>query len=191
MFTRPRTPSPRGTTVVSGLGTIGRRMQRDSHGGSGGSVFVGRERELDALMRGLDDARAARGRLIALVGEAGIGKTRTIEEFLVRADLPDESVLWGRCPEHHGLPAYWPWTPAIGRYVEHHDAVTLPRVLGRTAIDLAPLVPEIGECLGPLEAPPATDPMQSRLRFFESLAILLRRAAERGPIVVLLDDLHW
>jgi predicted ATPase len=82
--------------------------------GGGKPLFVGRDAELAVLMAGLDDARAGRGRFVALVGEAGIGKTRTLEEFVARAGLPDERIWWGSCPEQPGLPAYWPWTQAIG-----------------------------------------------------------------------------
>jgi len=142
-------------------------------------------------MTGLEDARAGRGRFISLVGDAGIGKTRTLEEFVVRAAVPEERVIWGRCPEHHGLPAYWPWTQAIGRYVERCEAETLARALGRGAADLAPFIPLIGDRLGGLEPPSPCDPDQSRLRFFDSIATFLRRTAESQPVVLVLDDLHW
>jgi tetratricopeptide (TPR) repeat protein len=155
------------------------------------NAFVGREPELAALLSGLEDARAGRGRFIALVGEAGVGKTRTLEEFVARAGLPEERILWGRCPEHHGLPAYWPWTQAIGRYLERCDPEGLPRVLGRGAADLAQIIPSIGERLGGLEPPAAFDAAQARLRLFDSMAALLRRTAESEPIVLVLDDLHW
>jgi AAA ATPase domain len=60
--------------------------------GGGKPPFIGREAELAVLVAGLDDARAGRGRFVALVGEAGIGKTRTLEEFVARAGLPDERI---------------------------------------------------------------------------------------------------
>src|SRR4030095_4006056 len=107
----------------------------------GRRTFVGREPELGVLMAGLDDARAGRGRFIALVGAAGIGETRMLEEFVARASVPDERILWGRCPEHHGLPAYWPWTQAIARYVERCDAEALARDLGPGAAERAPALP--------------------------------------------------
>src|SRR5262249_37654846 len=152
-----------------------RRLVRDAQVTGRKSLFVGRETELDALLAGLASARAGRGSFIALAGEAGIGKTRTLEEFTSRAELDDESVLWGRCPEHHGLPAYWPWTQAIARYAERCDADLLARALGRGASDLAQLVPVIAERLGGGEPAAAFDPAQSRLRLFDSVATFLRR----------------
>jgi tetratricopeptide (TPR) repeat protein len=156
-----------------------------------GRPFVGRNREIEALEASLRAASAGHGQFVAIVGEAGIGKTRTLEEFIARAGIPDDRVLWGRCLEQHGAPAYWPWTQAIGRYVERCDAGTLARVLGRGAADLAQLIPAIGERLAGLEPPPPFDPPQSRLRLFDSIALFLRRTAESEPVVLVLDDLHW
>ena len=75
-----------------------------------GRLFVGRERELEELSSGLADARAGRGRLFLLVGEAGIGKTRLADELARRAVAGGAQVLWGRRWEGGGAPAYWPWT---------------------------------------------------------------------------------
>src|SRR4029453_1695916 len=179
----PQRPRGGGATTIESTTTLPARAP--------GRPFVGRNREIEALEASLAAASAGHGQFVAIVGEAGIGKTRTIEEFLIRAGVPDDRVLWARCPEHHGAPAYWPWTQAIGRYVERCDAETLARVLGRGASDLAQLVPAIGERLTGLEPPPAFDPAQSRLRLFDSIALFLRRTAEPEPVVLVLDDLHW
>src|SRR5262249_20854869 len=150
------------------------------------------ETELGALLRGLDDARAARGRFVALVGEAGIGKTRTVEEFLARAGLSDDAVLWGRCPEHHALPAYWPSTHAFGRWAERHVAKAPAPLLGRAGGAVARVLPAMEGRVGGFGPPPPCDAIQARLRLFEALAAVLRRMAERHPVVVVvLDDLHW
>src|SRR5262245_60365170 len=64
--------------------------------------FVGREPELEVLAAALREAREGRGCLVLLVGEAGIGKTRALEEFGRRADASARSILWGRCAEQEG-----------------------------------------------------------------------------------------
>jgi hypothetical protein len=83
-----------------------------------GSSFVGRERELESLATGLRDAQAGRTRFFLLTGEAGIGKTRTVEELVRRASWPSARVLWGRAPEHAGAPSYWPWIRALEQYAD-------------------------------------------------------------------------
>ena len=78
-----------------------------------GGVFVGRHREMGELKAALEDALSGRGRLVTLVGEPGIGKTRTAQELATYAGLRQCQVLWGRCYEGGGAPPYWPWVQAI------------------------------------------------------------------------------
>jgi hypothetical protein len=74
-----------------------------------GGVFVGRQREMGDLKACLEDALSGRGRLVTLVGEPGIGKTRTAQELATYAGLRGAQVLWGRSYEEQGVPPYWPW----------------------------------------------------------------------------------
>ena len=71
-----------------------------------GGVFVGRQREMGELKAALEDALSGRGRLVTLVGEPGIGKTRTAQELVTYAGLRSAQVLWGRCHESRGAPPY-------------------------------------------------------------------------------------
>ena len=57
----------------------------------------------------LEDAMSGRGRLVMLAGEPGIGKSRIAQEIGAYAELRGTRVLWGRCYEEQGSPAYWPW----------------------------------------------------------------------------------
>jgi len=70
-------------------------------------AFVGRKHEVEELRAGLNDAMAGRGRLFMLSGESGIGKTRLAEEISNYASALGMRVLWGRCWEGGGAPAYW------------------------------------------------------------------------------------
>ena len=71
-----------------------------------GGVFVGRQKEMGELKAGLEDALSGRGRLMTLVGEPGIGKTRTSQELATYATLRGAQVLWGRCYDSQGVPPY-------------------------------------------------------------------------------------
>jgi hypothetical protein len=70
--------------------------------------FVGREAELIALTADLEVAAAGRGGVVVLAGEPGIGKTRLAEELAAQASGRGVLVLWGRCWEGEGAPAFWP-----------------------------------------------------------------------------------
>ena len=77
------------------------------------------------LLAGLDDAMAGRGRLILVSGEPGIGKSRLADELGAVARLRGARVLWGRCWEAGGAPAYWPWVQSLRAYVREVDEATL------------------------------------------------------------------
>ncbi len=156
-----------------------------------GGVFVGREREMDVLRGALEDALAGRGRLVLLVGEPGIGKTRTAEELVTYARLRKAQVLWGRCYEGDGAPAYWPWVQAIRTYVHEREPEDLQAEMGSAAADIAQVVSAVRDRLPQLPAPPALEPDQARFRLFDGVTSFLKNAGSAQPLVLILDDIHW
>ncbi len=67
-------------------------------------TFVGRQREMGELKAALDDALSGQGRVVMLVGEPGVGKTRTAQELASNSEARGTQVLWGRCYEEEGAP---------------------------------------------------------------------------------------
>ena len=156
-----------------------------------GGVFVGRQREMGELKAALEDALSGRGRLVTLVGEPGIGKTRTALELATYAGLRQAQVLWGRCYEGEGAPPYWPWVQAIRSYVRDVDPEQLRSEMGAGAADIAEIVSDVREQLPGLDVPPQLEPEQARFRLFDSITAFLKSAGQRKPLVLVLDDLHW
>jgi tetratricopeptide (TPR) repeat protein len=156
-----------------------------------GGVFVGREGETEDLRGGLDGAMSGLGRLVLVAGEPGIGKTRLAEELATYASVRGAQVLWGRCYEGEGAPAYWPWVQAIRAYVHGRDAEALRSELGTGAADIAQVVSEVRERLPDLPTPASMEPEQARFRLFDSITTFLKNAANAQPLVLILDDLHW
>ena len=76
-------------------------------------------------MAALDDAMSGQGRLVMLVGEPGIGKTRTARELAAHAERQGAQVLWGWCYEDEGAPSYWLWVQLLRAYVQRADAEQL------------------------------------------------------------------
>jgi DNA-binding CsgD family transcriptional regulator len=153
--------------------------------------FVGREAELAALTADLDAALAGSGGVVLVAGEPGIGKTRLAEELAAQATARGGLVLWGRCWEGEGAPAFWPWIQIVRAYVQTSDPTTLRHDMGAGAADLAELIPAVRDCLPGLPAPPPTEPEAARFRLFDSLTGFFRAAAARRPLLLVLDDLHW
>jgi DNA-binding CsgD family transcriptional regulator len=153
--------------------------------------FVGREAELAALTADLDAALAGRGGVVLLAGEPGIGKTRLAEELAAQASARGALVLWGRCWEGAGAPAFWPWVQLVRAYILAADPAALRQEMDAGAADIAQLVPAIRDLLPDLPTPPPIEPEAARFRLFDSLAGFLRAAAARRPLLLILDDLHW
>ena len=157
-----------------------------------GGVFVGRQREMGELKACLEDALSGRGRLVTLVGEPGIGKTRTAQELATYAGLRSAQVLWGRCYKEQGMPPYWPWVQAIRSYVREREPDQLRSEMGAGAADIAEVVSDVKEHLPDLKPPPQLDsPEQARFRLFDSITAFLKLASLKQPLVLVLDDLHW
>ena len=173
------------------VGTVPLNGEEHSLDSLAGGVFVGRQREMGDLKGCLEDALSGRGRLVTLVGEPGIGKTRTAQELATYAGLRGAQVLWGRSYEEQGVPPYWPWVQAIRSYVRDRDPEELRSEMGAGAADIAEIVSDVRERLPGL--PPATglDPEQARFRLFDSITAFLKTASQRQPLVLVLDDLHW
>ena len=153
--------------------------------------FVGREREIATLTAALVSAVAGSGKICMLVGEPGIGKSRTAQEFATIAAGRGALVLWGRCYEGSGAPPYWPWIQIVRAYVETHEPAELRAAMATGGIDIAGVVPEVREKLpglGRTEALP--DPEMARFRLFDSVTAFLKEVSRRQPIVLTLDNLH-
>lgn len=172
----------------------GETVERDSNSldSLAGGVFVGRQQEVDQLKAALEDVLGGRGRLLTLVGEPGIGKTRTSEELATYASLRGAQVLWGRCYETGGQPPYWPWVQAIRSYVREIEPDELRRQMGSSASVVAEIVTDVKDRLPDLQPPPEMgDPDSARFRLFDSIASFLKTASQSQPLVLVLDDLHW
>jgi DNA-binding winged helix-turn-helix (wHTH) protein/tetratricopeptide (TPR) repeat protein len=155
------------------------------------SVFVGRDREMAELLACLGDTCNGQGRLVLLVGEPGIGKTRTANELALQARARAIPVLHGRCEEGDGTPPLWPWTQVVRNYLSQTATPQLRKDLGAGTADMARAFPEIQEHLPDLQLAPETVSAQARFRFFDSFSLFLKRVTQQQPLVIILDDLHW
>ena len=149
--------------------------------------FVGRDELMTRLSATLDAslAGALRGRL--LVGEPGIGKTRVCTELASIARKRGARVWAGRCPPVDEPVALWPWQQ-IARHSSSPREATAVRSLTPVQRDaLAPLMPDV---LGTrAQAVPLAG--HARLALHEAACAWLRASAAQGPLVLVLDDLHW
>jgi class 3 adenylate cyclase/tetratricopeptide (TPR) repeat protein len=153
--------------------------------------LIGRDEQLARLRDGLADAREGRARIILVAGDAGVGKTRLIAEFLASIDPAETVLLVGGCLalRDGGLP-YAPITEALRRLVRTWDPEDLDRALGPGRSQLARLLPALGGT-SPSEAEVPAGQVADQARLFELILGLVDRLGQRGPVVLVVEDLHW
>jgi class 3 adenylate cyclase len=156
--------------------------------------LVGRAGPLSTLVADLEAAEQYGRRLTLLAGEPGIGKTRLAAELARIAHERGATVLFGRCEEEALVPLQ-PFVTALDYYAATAMATAsrpeLDRRLAGRDRELARLLPSMRGSVGDGAPAAIDDPETERYRLFEAVVALLDVIAERTPLVLVLDDLHW
>ncbi|HVF13008.1 MAG TPA: BTAD domain-containing putative transcriptional regulator [Acidimicrobiales bacterium] len=152
--------------------------------------FVGREAQLERFEEEWEHALSNGPRLLLLSGEPGIGKTRLALEMARRGHRRGANVLMGRCDEDLAVP-YQPFAEVFQQLARSWPPEDLRRLLGAQGGELVPISPELGERVPGLGPPVVSDPETQRYRMFQASASVLSNIAQRAPLVLVVDDLHW
>ncbi len=165
------------------------------------SRFVGRQRELDMLLTRIGSLEAMGGEVIDIVGDPGIGKSRLTEEL--EAALAGSKVqLWRtHCLPHGRASPYLPLAGLLREICAAGAESDDEDIAGRLAVRLTALGSDeaavrslLLQMLGlPFDAKALAKltPEEKQRRTFEGLHHLVALAAERAPLVLLIEDLHW
>lgn len=151
--------------------------------------LLGRAVELAWLQRALANGGGAR--IIFVSGEAGIGKTRLVDEAMRNAAGAGSTVLRGRCDESDQPPPFWPWAQIVRDSATVLPAEVASAAFGNDVGELARLVPSLLDRRPDLSSSLPPDAEQARLRIYAALAAFLARAARLSPLVIVLDDIQW
>ncbi len=151
--------------------------------------LIGRRAERAQLVAVIQALFHQRGGIALIEGEAGVGKTRLLQEIARDAEWRGAQVLWGYCQEAQTSAPYAPVLDALAQGLSPLRAEQLRSLVEPIWLQtLAPLVPN----LVPASQPPAPlDPKQERTRLIEALARVLTAWARLVPLVLILEDLHW
>ena len=158
-------------------------------GSTAGFPFAGRGRERAVVVATWEEARAGTTRTLFIAGEPGIGKTRLVAEVARQAHAEGATVLLGRSEDEIDAP-FRPFAEALDQLVRYApDEVLADHVeeMGGTTVSI---VPALGRRTG-VALEPSGGTGAERLRLFNAVADLLQRQAGRGPVILVLDDLHW
>ena len=151
--------------------------------------FVGRNREVEALVNAYQRAGRDGVQVVTLVGEAGIGKTRLAQQFLDWAATQGADVLRSRAFETGEGLAYQPLTHLLRPRLERENAPDdLLSDLWLT--QLTRILPELRDRYPDLSEP-TQEEATARQHLFEAITRLGQALAQRAPLVLFLDDWHW
>ena len=151
-------------------------------------LFLGRESSLERMQAALSEAWCGRGGVLMIAGEPGIGKTRLVEE-LAREVRDAGGAAYLGSTSGSNLP-YGPWVAPVRELAASRSCEALFADSGAAPLDLAPLVRDLSVREEPHFDAREAGGSDSSLLLFDAVANLLRRAARRAPIAILLDDLH-
>ena len=164
------------------------------------SRFVGREGEVALVRQALERARAGHGRMVALVGEPGVGKSRVIREFTEGPWMAGALVLEGRPIAYRPTPSWLPVVEALRRYFQvepRDDARVIREKIAAKVVALDPALEATAPALHALAdlepEDPAwrqLDPPQRRRRIQEAVRNLLLAETRRQPVVLIVEDLQ-
>ncbi|WP_166363478.1 adenylate/guanylate cyclase domain-containing protein [Pseudomonas akapageensis] len=191
-------PDPLVVYEVQGLGALRTRLQLSAHRGL--ARFVGRQVELDHLYQALEQSKAGHSKVVAVIGEAGVGKSRLFLEFKERS-RHGCLVLETFSVSHGKAFAYFPLIELLNNYfqitAQDDERRCREKVMGKTLAlerSFEDLVPYLLYLLGIGERSSvlaAMDPQIRRDRTFDAITQLLARESRNQPIELLFEDLQW
>lgn len=178
-----------------------RALGHKAEGDDGGHAFFGREHELEILAREMTRVRGGSGRAIGIVGDAGLGKSRLVREFIERAKAEGFSCHTSHCSGQRGARAF----EAIVHLAESlfglsstEDASRAREVIGARMAELGPdyaklthVACDFLNVTDPDDRTPRLDPAARRRQLAVILRALLDAVANAGPGLIVFEDVHW
>ena len=182
---------------VTGLGPLRTRLQRAA--ARGYTKFVGRQREMEAMKHAAELAKTGHGQIVAVVAEAGVGKSRLFHEF--KASESGWMVLEAFSVSHDKASAYLPVLDLLHSYFKiASDDVARSRrekVAGKIAVldrSLEDTLPYLYALLGIVEGMDPLAQMDGQVkkrRTLDAIKRILLRESLNQPLMVIFEDLHW
>jgi len=183
---------------VTGLGPLRTHFELSAQRGL--TRFVGRESELEQMRRALDLAISGQGPMVAVVAEAGTGKSRLYYEF--KATLPAGCKVLEAYSVSHGKASAWlPVLELLRKYFGFADGDDAAARREKVSAALATLDPALQDTLpylfgllGIVEGADALaqmDPQIKKQRTLDAIKRIVVRESMQQPLIVIFEDLHW
>jgi class 3 adenylate cyclase/tetratricopeptide (TPR) repeat protein len=167
----------------------------------GWTKFVGRQKEMEILQDAYTSVRGGSGRVIGIVGEAGVGKSRLLLEL--KESLPEKKALYleGRCHHYGRSIAYLPFLRILKTFFDLQDSESDTDINQKMQQKLFLFKEQHPGSWAPIrdalslkiddESYLELEPQQKRERIFDALASLFLSASKSSPLVLVIEDFHW
>ncbi|MCD6459597.1 tetratricopeptide repeat protein [bacterium] len=156
--------------------------------------FIGRADELQNMIN-LFRTSTEFGLQIALVtGEAGVGKTRLMDEFFNAIKKENIQILKGTCFDTSIPMPYQPFRDALSVFIERDEyyGYSILRSLPESAkIEILKVIPSLDQKRLGISASLALDPIQDEYRLFDGICQVIKKISSKHPVILFLDDIHW
>ncbi len=187
-------PGPETLAVMAEIHHLAEKTASDNQTGQETLIpapLVGREAERSALLRFLEGIFQGLGGLALLEGEAGVGKTRLLQDLAREAEWRGAQVLWGCARETQELKPYAPLVEALQSGLSPLRVTQIQQVIERVWLQV--LVPLLAAhpAWPALEPAPPLPPAREQTRLIEAVVRFLEGWAGIIPLVIILEDLHW
>jgi class 3 adenylate cyclase/tetratricopeptide (TPR) repeat protein len=183
------------------VGVTAVRQRLQATAARGLSQFVVRYHELESLQQALQQAGAGHGQIVAAMGEAGVGKSRLVYEFVHSHRTQAWSVLESASVSYGKATPYFPVIDLLKRYSHIEDSddsrTIRAKVTGQVLTLDAAFQEAVPALLSLLDTLPEDspflklDPPQRRQRTLDALKRVLLRESQVQPLVLVFEDLHW
>jgi class 3 adenylate cyclase/tetratricopeptide (TPR) repeat protein len=154
--------------------------------------LVGRDSEQADLRRSVDEALVAHGGVALVTGEAGVGKSRLVDEIGGAAWARGMRVLTGHCVEMDSTPPYLPYVEMIEQVISSpRSPLALREALGDVAPEIARIAPALRRLFPDIPQPVELPPELARRYLWNSFHQFVARGSQTQPLLLVLEDLHW
>jgi len=177
------------------------RTRFDVNAERGLTTFVGRTRELENLLDGLDRAKAGRGQAFSLIGEAGVGKSRLLYEFHKAVTNEDIAFLEGKCLSYGRGAAYHPIIDILKSTFNINETDADSKIREKVTnglrtfkVDVASSLPYLLDILSVKDSGMekiSMSPEGKKDRLIEIMKQIILKGSEIRPLVMAIEDLHW
>lgn len=151
--------------------------------------LIGRTQEFGLLGSLVEQAKTGQGHVALMAGEAGIGKSRLVNELSASASHQGFLVMQGACfPADLAYP-YAPLLDLLRSLVASNPKASLTASVKTLAHDIFPLLPEL--VLDQTVTLPRLEPEQEKRRLFAVLATFFLHLSTQSPLLLIIEDIHW